>query len=416
MSWSGDISTGLKYTSDTSKTYDYTLGSYTAPSTGLYQFELFGSGGEAAFNEGWKGRGDPGIGGYTRFYIALEAGQVLYFGVGGPGSCAFIANSQATSSTHSLSTINANNVIAVAGGGGSAGYYEDTNNRNGYNCITGHGGNGGGTTGQDGYTSGQTKVTAGSGGTQTGIGSHGNGAAYGIGGSGAWSSEDKYYASGGIGGDGWFGGGCSEASAVAASGSSGASYSNGGGGGSSYYWGGLPYDYAYGGVSHSCYTTAGGGSTSNGYIIITYSLPTITKQPTITSISPATKGRSATIAWSEAGVSNLNGGSIIYQYFVGPSTTYSDDYCLGETTGLAAFISQAQITSKCGTDYPKTVYFYVRAYWKQGDSNGGWIAPTGVAWTYDPRLPVAYNGVQPANIAYNGTIISHLVYNGTQVF
>ena len=111
--------------------------------------------------------------------------------------------------------------------------------------------------------------------------------------------------------------------------------------------------------------------------------PSITAQPTIISISP-TSGKSTTITWSAASVSNQGSATIYYQYFVGPSSTYSDSYHIGTTTSLSATITEAQIKSKCGNNFTGTCYLFVRAYWDNGSTQGGWYTPTAKTFVYDP--------------------------------
>lgn len=120
-----------------------------------------------------------------------------------------------------------------------------------------------------------------------------------------------------------------------------------------------------------------------------YPYPTITNQPSITSMNP-TSGSSVTINWSAATVTNLGSYTIYYQYFVGPSSTYSDSYHVGTTTNLYATITEESILSKCGSDFEGTCYVFVRAYWSDGTTNGGWTAPTGKAFSYTPHRTVKY--------------------------
>ena len=117
--------------------------------------------------------------------------------------------------------------------------------------------------------------------------------------------------------------------------------------------------------------------------------PTITKQPTITNISP-TSGLSTTIVWSAAEVANLGSSTIYYQYFVGPGSVYNDNYCIGTTTKLTATITEQNILSKCGTNFEGTCYLFVRAYWNNGSTSGGWTTPTGKAFTYTPHRTLKY--------------------------
>ena len=124
--------------------------------------------------------------------------------------------------------------------------------------------------------------------------------------------------------------------------------------------------------------------------------PTITTQPTISSINP-TSGASTTITWSAATVDNQGNSTIYYQYFVGPNSTYSDSYHIGTTTGTSATITEAQIISKCGNGFGAsssggTCYFFVRAYWDNGSTQGGWTTPTNYkSFTYYPTINAPTN-------------------------
>lgn len=125
------------------------------------------------------------------------------------------------------------------------------------------------------------------------------------------------------------------------------------------------------------------------YITFVNPTPSITAQPSITSMSP-TSGQSTTIQWSAASVSNQGSATIYYQYFVGPSSTYSDSYHIGTTTGLTATITEANILAKCGSNFSGTCYVFVRAYWDNGSTTGGWSTPTGKAFSYTPHRTVKY--------------------------
>lgn len=150
--------------------------------------------------------------------------------------------------------------------------------------------------------------------------------------------------------------------------------------------------------------------------------PTITTQPTITTVNP-TEGTQTTITWSAATVSDLGSYTLGYQYFVGPSSTYSDSYHVGATTSQSATITQDQILSKCGSGFEGTCYLFVRAYWQNSDGSehGGYVNPTAYAtFTYSPHNTVAYyiGGTWVECIAYyyNGTSWVECVpyyYNGS---
>ena len=131
------------------------------------------------------------------------------------------------------------------------------------------------------------------------------------------------------------------------------------------------------------------------YVTFVSPNPTITSQPTISSINP-TSGASTTITWSTATVSNQGNSTIYYQYFVGPNSTYSDSYHIGTTTGTSATITEAQIISKCGNGFGasssgSTCYLFVRAYWDNGSTQGGWVVPTGTTFIYYPTISAPTN-------------------------
>ena len=145
------------------------------------------------------------------------------------------------------------------------------------------------------------------------------------------------------------------------------------------------------------------GSVTQTYAYTVITDPEITSQPVIQSKNPSS-GASTTITWSAATVSNQNGATIRYQYFVGPSSTYSDSYHIGTTTSLSATISEANIIAECGTGFGasssgSTCYLFVRAYWEKSDgTTGGWTTPTGVAFTYLPTLkPPTILSISPSS-------------------
>lgn len=277
MSWSGGITAAsaagasTTFRSDTSDTFAYTKGIFTAPKAGLYRFELYGSKGKDAssggtWGEEWWSNADGGRGGYVSYYLEMSAGQTVYLGCGGRRSCAYAAKAQSGSGSHALAGIAQSNVYAVAGGGGDGGWWRDSNNGNGYNCINGAGGVGGGSTGGDGNASRSYK--GGSGGTQTGPGPIDGWykGSYGTGAQSAGGGASGYGVEGGAGGDGWYGGNCGIANAREWNGAD----ATGGGGGSGYANNGMGHVHQYNGKSFTNSTTAGGGSTGNGYIVITY--------------------------------------------------------------------------------------------------------------------------------------------------
>lgn len=60
--------------------------------------------------------------------------------------------------------------------------------------------------------------------------------------------------------------------------------------------------------------------------------PSFTTAPSISEVSPAS-GLSTTVRWTAAAAQDLGSATIKYQYFVGPSSTFSTSYLLGTTTG-----------------------------------------------------------------------------------
>lgn len=129
---------------------------------------------------------------------------------------------------------------------------------------------------------------------------------------------------------------------------------------------------------------SGVSSKWSGTTYYTIRRPVITKQPSITSVSPSS-GKSVSIAWSAVEVSNISGETVYYQYFVGSKSTYSDSYHVGTTTNLSATISQQSILDKCGSSFSGTCYLFVRAYWSGNNTTGGWTTPSySGTFIYDP--------------------------------
>ena len=194
-----DVLTTNSYTKDFAYTGD--VQTYTIPVTGTYRLELWGaSGGDAGPYKG-------GLGGYTSGYIHLQAGQVLYFYVGGEGSQSAVGGwngggnlvagqeyfgaSGGGSTDVRLVSGAWNNFdslksrIMVAGGGGGANYRNRTSATELILYGSGDGGAGGCLNGDDvncagiseqhqastGYTS-YNEYTVGSGGAQTHAGEH----------------------------------------------------------------------------------------------------------------------------------------------------------------------------------------------------------------------------------------------------
>ena len=122
--------------------------------------------------------------------------------------------------------------------------------------------------------------------------------------------------------------------------------------------------------------------------------PIITGQPVLS--LGAQSGAAVQMTWTAATVEYLDTATIYYQFFVGPSSTYSDSYHVGTTTGLSHTMTEAEIISKCGNGYGASssgsvCYLFVRAYWQKGSDTGGWSTPTGVAFTYYPTINAPIN-------------------------
>lgn len=134
-------------------------------------------------------------------------------------------------------------------------------------------------------------------------------------------------------------------------------------------------------------------SDSKSYTVV-YPDPVITRQPVLSLGSSS--GASVNMTWTAAEVSFADGATIYYQYFVGPSSSYSDSYHTGTTTGLSHTMTEAEIISKCGNGYGASssgsvCYLFVRAYWQKGSATGGWSTPTGVAFRYYPTINAPTN-------------------------
>ena len=249
----------------TTYNYGYTGGvqSFTAPATGTYKLEVWGAQGGCG-NSGCGG----GYGGYSIGYKALNAGTVLYIGVGGAGG-----RSGGGWNGGGSGTIRAGSVTNAGGGGGGATHIAMNNNRgalSGYNGARGEvlivagGGGGSSESGDSGGSGGGTNGGRGSGGryiggggTQTGGGSRGDTdtsyPGFGYGGNSAWGNDTPATWGSGGGGGGWFGGGASSHSS-----GGGIDVDSGGGGGSGYI----------GGVSSAA--TYNGYQSGNGYARVTW--------------------------------------------------------------------------------------------------------------------------------------------------
>lgn len=247
MGWNGSLTASsavgaaITYTPDTTTRRGYTVGAFTAPKKGIYQFIVRGSSG--MLQRSWSQTGNPGDGGYTVGYILMEAGQVVYVGAGGELSAAFVSSVWGDA----LKNIAPGNLYFVAGAGGGNG-----NSSNGWGS---HGGAGGGLSGADGGLSGAETSSnyghPGTGGTQTSGYAYGAGQDFG-------GYENKWDTSfwGGYGGDGFYGG-------------TGGGGFSGGAGGSGYIH--TTYCYA-GSKTFQNWTQQGGGASmgGSGSVTVTY--------------------------------------------------------------------------------------------------------------------------------------------------
>lgn len=215
--------------------YTGTVQNFIAPQTGYYQLEVWGG-----LSGGWRNNPTSAMGGYSNGYTHLEAGEILYIVCGNRGRSSIYPNGSgyngggngrnAPSFSRASDTgggathiakitgllsdleMNKSDILIVAGGGGTNGYW-------------GSGGVGGGLNGGDstGYPliSGLQRTYQ-TGASQTGSGTYGSLGSFGL---GADATNDYV----GAGGGGWFGG-----STVM---TSGTSVGAGGGGGSGYIGG-----------------------------------------------------------------------------------------------------------------------------------------------------------------------------------
>lgn len=346
MGWSGSLTTNsvvgnsITYTPDgVSGFWNYSRTSFTAPKKGVYRFVLRGSSGEnwnAPNNNNSKIRDSGGSGGQTTYYRFMEANETVYAGCGGFCSCAYIATSNATSTTHALSTIPSGKVYAVAGAGGNGGLIEDTNNETQYNCVRGQGGGGGGSTGGTGGDARNQK--GGGGGTQTSGSTPGQAGTYGAGHSPYGAGTGGYFAEGGHGGDGWYGGAGADGAARKWDGAD----APGGGGGSSYCHNGLNGTISYAGSTYTNGTIAGSrggaGNGSYGSITITYmqeanGLPTPPTSLWMNKNMADSLGETCYLSWSGASAGFMNkithyniykNGSLLAQVPVDDATSYSN--------------------------------------------------------------------------------------------
>lgn len=273
--------------------YSSNVQGITIEQSGYYLLEVWGAEGGSYNSEYAQG----GMGGYSKGYIYLNAGDTLFVHTGGAGSYGTSLNSLTGGGANGggnagyrggagggatdirIGADTLLNRVIVAGGGGGAAVIDDTYKANG--------GAGGGTFGIDGEVysanhlayvgTGGMQIAGGNGGIGISTEYNGNVGVFGVGGN---SANRNNVNSNGAGGGGWYGGG------GAGNGDS-SNYAAGGGGGSGFIYTAssqLPADYA---VSSNYYlsnanTYAGNtsfiapngdtetGHSENGYAKITY--------------------------------------------------------------------------------------------------------------------------------------------------
>lgn len=273
--------------------YSSNVQGITIEQSGYYLLEVWGAQGGSYNNEYAQG----GMGGYSKGYIYLNAGDTLFVHTGGAGSYGTSLNSLTGGGANGggnagyrggagggatdirIGADTLLNRVIVAGGGGGAAVIDDTYKANG--------GAGGGTFGIDGEVysanhlayvgTGGMQIAGGNGGIGISTEYNGNVGVFGVGGN---SANRNNVNSNGAGGGGWYGGG------GAGNGDS-SNYAAGGGGGSGFIYTAssqVPADYA---VSSNYYlsnanTYAGNtsfiapngdtetGHSENGYAKITY--------------------------------------------------------------------------------------------------------------------------------------------------
>ena len=266
----------------------------TIEQSGYYLLEVWGAQGGSYNNEYAQG----GMGGYSKGYIYLNAGDTLFVHTGGAGSYGTSLNSLTGGGANGggnagyrggagggatdirIGADTLLNRVIVAGGGGGAAVIDSTYKANG--------GAGGGTYGIDGeYYDATHLAYVGTGGMQIAGGGGGSGISteyngsvgvFGVGGNSA--NRNNNVNSNGAGGGGWYGGG------GAGNGNS-SSYAAGGGGGSGFIYTAssqVPADYAVASNYYLSNASTHAGNTSfiapngdtetghseNGYAKITY--------------------------------------------------------------------------------------------------------------------------------------------------
>lgn len=278
-------------------TFNYTGGAqtFTVPN-GVYQIALDARGAQG----GGGTMGTGGLGGRVQSILSVTPGQVLNIYVGGTttsitGGYNGGGNSVNSSNTRGGGgatdiriggTALTDRVIVAAGGGGA-----------GYNCGSNdHGGNGGGTTGADGWQCSSQTTYVGLGGTQSAGGAFGNNQGQGCGTNGAL----------GIGGTG------------------ACTYGGGGGGG---YYGGGGGGYGGGGGGSSWVTTSGssnithtsGTQSGNGQLIITYTQISCSsaRTPVVVNVNPISvpTGTGATSTCGSTANISVTGSTGTYAWY-----------------------------------------------------------------------------------------------------
>lgn len=274
--------------------YSSNVQGVTIEQSGYYLLEVWGAQGGSYNNEYAQG----GMGGYSKGYIYLNAGDTLFVHTGGAGSYGTSLNSLTGGGANGggnagyrggagggatdirIGADTLLNRVIVAGGGGGAAVIDSTYKANG--------GAGGGTYGIDGeYYDATHLAYVGTGGMQIAGGGGGSGISteyngsvgvFGVGGNSA--NRNNNVNSNGAGGGGWYGGG------GAGNGNS-SSYAAGGGGGSGFIYTAssqVPADYAIASNYYLSNASTHAGNTSfiapngdtetghseNGYAKITY--------------------------------------------------------------------------------------------------------------------------------------------------
>ena len=273
--------------------YSSNVQGVTIEQSGYYLLEVWGAQGGSYNSEYAQG----GMGGYSKGYIYLNAGDTLFVHTGGAGSYGTSLNSLSGGGANGggnagyrggagggatdirIGADTLLNRVIVAGGGGGAAIIDNTYKANG--------GAGGGTYGIDGEIynanhlayigSGGMQIAGGNGGIGISTEYNGNVGVFGIGGN---SANRNNVFSNGAGGGGWYGGG------GAGNGNS-SSYVAGGGGGSGFIYTAssqVPADYAIASNYYLSNASTHAGNTSfiapngdtetghseNGYAKITY--------------------------------------------------------------------------------------------------------------------------------------------------